>query len=429
MAEMACGSRVLVRSDVLVRSVLQYIFQSFRRGAVDIVIMSRLKPLKPLKPTTDPTYDLLRSENLPLSSFFRPQCIAVVGATDRQGSVGKTVLWNLLSHPFGGTVFPINPKRKSVLGVRAYPTVAEAPDRVDLALVITPAPTVPGIVKQCVEANVESVIVLSAGFKEIGERGIQLEREILDTIKGTATRVIGPNCLGLMHPLTGLNATFASSVAKPGNVGFISQSGALCTAVLDWSLQENVGFSAFVSIGSMLDVNWGDLIEYLGDDPRTHSIVIYMETVGNARRFLSAAREVALTKPIIVIKAGRTAEAAKAAASHTGSLAGSDAVLDAAFTRCGVLRVDSIAQLFNLAEVLSKQVSQFCLEISRKKACLGPEASQGTEIDDHYECWWSRSVGHRSIGFRRRQIGHTVSRDTDCFERCLASSVESWQSH
>ena len=250
--------------------------------------MSRLS--KPLKPTTDPTYDLLRSETAPLSAFFKPQCIAVIGATDRPGSVGKTVLWNLISHPFGGTVFPINPKRKSVLGVRAYPSVKDTPDTVDLALVVTPATTVPKIVKECVEAEIGGVIVLSAGFKEIGEEGIRLENEILDAIRKSETRVIGPNCLGLMNPLTGLNATFASSVAKPGNVGFISQSGALCTAVLDWSLQENVGFSAFVSIGSMLDVNWGDLIYYLGDDPRTHSIVIYMETVGNARRFLSAAQ-------------------------------------------------------------------------------------------------------------------------------------------
>ena len=308
------------------------------------------------KPTTDPTYDLLRSETAPLGAFFRPQCIAVIGATDRPGSVGKTVLWNLIRHPFGGTVFPINPKRKSVLGVRAYPTVKDTPDQVELALIVTPAVTVPKLVKECVDADIRGVIILSAGFKEIGESGIQLEREILEAIRKSETRVIGPNCLGLMNPLTGLNATFASSLAKPGNVGFISQSGALCTAVLDWSLEENVGFSAFVSIGSMLDVNWGDLIYYLGDDPRTHSIVIYMESVGNARRFLSAAREVAMTKPIIVIKAGRTTEAAKAAASHTGSLAGSDAVLDAAFTRCGVMRVNTIAQLFNLAEVLSKQV-------------------------------------------------------------------------
>ena len=168
-------------------------------------------------------------------------------------------------------------------------------------------------------------------------------------------RVIGPNCLGVMRPGLGLNATFATQIARPGTVGFLSQSGALCTAILDWSLRVNVGFSAFVSVGSMLDVGWGDLIDYLGDDPDTKCIVVYMESIGDARSFLSASREVALTKPIIVIKAGRTEAAAKAAASHTGSLAGSDEVLDAAFRRVGVLRVNSISQVFDMAEVLAKQ--------------------------------------------------------------------------
>src|SRR6185295_15364583 len=168
-------------------------------------------------------------------------------------------------------------------------------------------------------------------------------------------RLIGPNGLGVMSPRTGLNATFAAGMARPGNVAFMSQSGALCTAVLDWSLQENVGFSAFASIGSMLDVSWGDLIDHLGRDPHTHSIVLYMESIGDASSFLSAAREVALTKPIIVIKPGRTEGAARAAASHTGSLTGSDEVLEAAFRRCGVLRVQTIAELFYMAEVLAKQ--------------------------------------------------------------------------
>ena len=199
--------------------------------------------------------------------------------------------------------------------------------------------------------------MISAGFKEIGPAGLELERQILMEARRGNMRIIGPNCLGVMSPLTGLNATFAAGIARPGNVGFISQSGALCTAVLDWSLREMVGFSAFVSIGSMLDVGWGDLIYYLGNDPRTRSIVIYMETIGDARGFLSAAREVALNKPIIVIKAGRSEAAAKAAASHTGSLAGSDEVLEAAFRRSGVLRVNSIADLFYMAEVLSKQPS------------------------------------------------------------------------
>lgn len=291
----------------------------------------------------------------PLDAIFRPSNVAVVGATERPDSVGRTLLRNLISHPFGGTIYPINPKHKNVLGIHAYPSIKDVPSQVDLAVIVTPARTVPGVIEECVEAGVKGAIVISAGFKEIGEEGVKLEQEILQKARQAQMRIIGPNCLGVMSPLTGINATFAKGMALPGNVGFISQSGALCTSVLDWSLQDHVGFSAFVSIGSMLDVDWGDLIYYLGDDPRTTSIVMYMESVGNARSFLSAAREVSLTKPIIVIKTGRTQAAAKAAASHTGSLAGSDAVLDAAFRRCGVLRVERIAEIFYMAEVLAKQ--------------------------------------------------------------------------
>jgi acetyltransferase len=304
---------------------------------------------------TDPTHDLLRDAGHPLDPFFSPRNVAVIGATETQGSVGRTLLWNLVSHPFGGTVFPVNPKRPSVLGIKAYASIAAVPEKVDLAVVVTPAATVPGVIGQCVDAGVKAAIVISAGFKEMGEPGVELERQVLAQARRGRMRIIGPNCLGVMNPLTGLNATFAKGMARPGSVGFISQSGALLTAVLDWSFKEQVGFSAFMSIGSMLDVGWGDLIDYLGNDPKTQSIVIYMESIGDSRAFLSAAREVALNKPIIVIKAGRTEAAAKAAASHTGSLTGSDEVLDAAFRRCGVLRVQNIADLFYMAEVLSKQ--------------------------------------------------------------------------
>jgi acetyltransferase len=293
--------------------------------------------------------------NHPLDSLFHPQTVALVGATEKVGSVGRTILRNLVTNPFGGTVYPVNPKRSSVWGIKAYPSIGAIPERVDLAVVVTPAPSIPGIIDECVQANVKSSIVISAGFKELGPEGAKLEQDILVRARKGNIRIIGPNCLGLMNPITGLNATFAGSIARPGNVGLISQSGALCTAILDWSHQHKVGFSAFVSIGSMVDVGWGDLIDYLGDDPKTKSIVLYMETVGDARSFLSAAREVALTKPIIVIKAGRTAAAAKAAASHTGALAGSDEVLRCSFRRTGVLQVDSIEDLFYMAEVLAKQ--------------------------------------------------------------------------
>ncbi len=302
----------------------------------------------------DPSLDIWKARSHPLDPIFLPRSVAVVGATEREGSVGRTVLWNLISHPFGGTVYPVNPKRHQVLGIRAYERLSALPEPVDLAIIAIPAAGVPAVIQECVEAGVRGAIVLSAGFKEIGPEGLELEKAIQEAARGKL-RLIGPNCLGIQNPHTGLNATFAAQMARPGNVGFISQSGALCTSILDWSLRENVGFSAFISLGSMLDVGWGDLIDYLGQDPHTHSIVLYMESVGDARSFLSAAREVALSKPIIVIKAGRTQAAAQAAASHTGSLTGSDAVLDAAFRRCGVLRVDHIEDLFDMAEVLAKQ--------------------------------------------------------------------------
>jgi acetyltransferase len=289
-----------------------------------------------------------------LDAIFRPKNVAVIGATENLGSVGRTIMWNLITNPFGGAVFPINPKRPSVLGVKAYPDIQSVPDQVDLAVLVTPAKAVPSLIKDCVDLGIPGAIIISAGFKEIGPEGAALERQIMEYAEGKM-RIVGPNCLGVMMPYYGLNATFAARMALKGNVGFISQSGALCTSVLDWSFTENVGFSAFISIGSMLDVDWGDLIYYLGDDPNTQSIVIYMEAIGNARSFLSAAREVALSKPIIVIKAGRTEAAAQAAASHTGALTGSDEVLEAAFRRVGVLRVDSMADVFSTVEVLAKQ--------------------------------------------------------------------------
>jgi acetyltransferase len=308
-----------------------------------------------VQPGTDPAHDVLRTERHPLDAVFNPRCVAVVGASEKPGSVGRRVMWALLTSPFGGTVFPVNKERASVLGIKACPSVKEVPEQVDLAVIVTPAVAVPGVISECVEAGVRAAIIISAGFREHSAAGAALEQQILDRIRGTQLRVLGPNCMGVMNPLTGLNATFSQVIARSGSVAFVSQSGALCTAILDWSLRELVGFSAFVSVGSMLDVGWGDLIDYLGNDPRTQSIVIYMETIGDARAFMSAAREVSFTKPIIVIKAGRSEEAAQAAASHTGALTGSDEVLDAAFRRTGVLRVNSIADIFYMSEVLSKQ--------------------------------------------------------------------------
>lgn len=307
----------------------------------------------PVKVT--PTSVFRYKQRHPLNAIFEPTSIAVIGATEKPGSVGRTVLWNLISHPFGGTVFPVNQKRAGVLGIKAYPRLSALPERVDLAVIATPASTVPGIISECVEAGVKGAIILSAGFKETGAAGVAMEQQILEQARQGKLRIIGPNCLGVMNPLAGLNATFASTMARPGHVAFLSQSGALCTAVLDWSLQEQVGFSAFVSLGSMADVGWGDLIEYLGSDQQTTSIVLYLETIGDARSFLSAAREVARTKPIIVLKAGQTLAAAQAATSHTGALTGSHEVFEAACQRSGVLLVNRIDEMFSLAEALARQ--------------------------------------------------------------------------
>jgi acetyltransferase len=284
----------------------------------------------------------------PLEVFFSPTSVAVIGATERPGTIGRRVMWNLLTNPFGGTVFPVDAAAAPVLGVKSYPSVAAIGEQVDLAVIATPGAEILGAVRECAAAGVRGAIVTRAGSPEH-------EQEVLRIARDAHLRLLGPDSLGMMCPHTGLDATFAGAMARKGDVAFLSQSGALQTAILDWSLQANIGFSAFASVGSMLDVGWGDLIDYLGQDGRTRSILIYMESVGDARAFLSAAREVALQKPIIVLKGGRTGPAARAAASHSGRLAGSDAVLTAAFRRTGVLRVDSIADLFFMADTLTKQ--------------------------------------------------------------------------
>jgi acetyltransferase len=289
-----------------------------------------------------------------LDRIFAPKTVAVIGATERPGSVGRTLMANLLATSFGGEIYPINPKHPAIMGHKAYPNIGSVPVKVDLAVIVTPAETVPGIIQECVDAGVSSAIIISAGFKETGAAGIDLEERILTAARGHM-RIIGPNCLGVMSPWTGLNATFAHGMALKGNIAFISQSGALCTAVLDWSLHQKIGFSAFVSIGSMIDVNWGDLLDYFNSDPATKSILLYMESIGDPHAFLSAAQKTTLKKPVVLLKAGRTEESAHAAVSHTGALAGSDEVFSAAMRCAGVMRVESIGDLFNLASVLSQQ--------------------------------------------------------------------------
>jgi acetyltransferase len=295
------------------------------------------------------------SDRSPLACFFSPASLALIGATDREGSVGRSIVNNLLAGTYKGKVYAVNPHRAELFGQDCYATIGAVPEAIDLVVIVTPAPTVPGIIAECVKAKARAVVVISAGFKEKGSEGAALEQQIQSELNRGATRLVGPNCLGVMNPWIGLNATFAQDIVRPGNVAFLSQSGALLTAILDWSLLEQVGFSAIVSTGSMLDVGWGDLLSFFGEDSKTESILLYMESIGDARAFLSAAREVAFSKPIIVIKAGRTEAASRAAASHTGAMTGSDEVYDAAFRRCGVLRVQSIADIFHMAEVLGKQ--------------------------------------------------------------------------
>jgi len=292
---------------------------------------------------------------LNLDKIFNPKTVAIVGASDEEGTVGYALLKNFKELGFEGKVYPVNIKKSEVLGLQAYPSVEQIPEPVDLAIIATPARTVPGIVEQCGKFGIKGLIIISAGFKEIGEEGRALEQKITELKKEYDLRIIGPNCLGVIRPSVKMNATFISKTPKPGNIAFISQSGALGSAILDYALHENIGFSNFVSIGSMMDVDFGDLIDYFGTDPKTRSILMYIEGLTDARKFMSAAKHFARTKPIILVKAGKFAESAKAAASHTGSLTGEDNIYDAAFKRAGVVRVDEIADLFNAAEVLGMQ--------------------------------------------------------------------------
>lgn len=290
-----------------------------------------------------------------LDRMFNPSVVALIGATDREGSVGLALLQNLLQSNIDRTVFPVNPNRESVLGLKCYPSVRVVPDHVDLAVIATPAKTVPQIVEECGEVGVEGVVIVSAGFRETGEEGRKLEYEVKKLKNEYGLRVLGPNCLGFIRPPIGLNATFLLKNPERGQIAFISQSGALGSAILDWAVSAHVGFSMFVSLGSMIDLDFGDLIDFLGRDPYTRSILLYMEGVGEARKFMSAARGFARNKPIIVMKVGKYPAGARAAQSHTGSMAGSYEVYRAAFRRVGVVRVDEINDLFNCASVLDSR--------------------------------------------------------------------------
>jgi acetyltransferase len=292
---------------------------------------------------------------LNLDKIFNPKNVAIIGASDVEGSVGYAIVKNFTQQGYKGKVYFVNMRKPEILGAKTYSSVMEVPEPVDLAMIATPAKTVPYVVEECGRAGVKGVIIISAGFKETGPEGKALEKKTLEVAKKYGVRVIGPNCIGIIRPRINLNATFVDKMPKPGNIAFLSQSGALGSAILDWAIHENIGFSNFVSVGSMIDVDFGDLIDFFGTDPKTKSILMYVEGITEARKFMSAARHFARTKPIIVVKSGRFAESAKAAASHTGSLSGEDDIYDAAFKRAGIVRVAEIEDLFNAAEVLGTQ--------------------------------------------------------------------------
>jgi acetyltransferase len=290
-----------------------------------------------------------------LEALFRPASVAVIGASDREGSVGALVMRNMKAAGFTGPLWPVNPKRASVAGMKCWPSVDALPAAPELAVICTPAPTVPKLIEQLGAKGTRGVVVLTAGLREpVRGGGRTLEQQMLDAARPYLLRILGPNCVGLLVPGLGLNASFAQAGAQPGRLAFVSQSGALATALLDWSNARNIGFSHFISMGDSADVDFGDVLDYLGSDPGTRAILMYMESASSARKFMSAARAAARNKPVLVVKAGRAPEGAKAAASHTGALAGSDDVIDTAFRRAGMLRVNTLADLFDAAETLAR---------------------------------------------------------------------------
>ena len=293
-----------------------------------------------------------------LQQMFAPHSVALVGASEREGSVGATVLRNLLAGGFKGAIYPVNPKYASLAGREAYASVADLPEAPSLAVICTPAATVPGIVKALGERGTRAAIVLSAGLNAPVGDGRSIKQAALDAARPFTLRLLGPNCVGLLVPALGLNASFAHTAALPGKIAFVSQSGALVTAVLDWANARGIGFSRFISLGDSADVDFGDVLDYLAGDPATSAILLYIEDVHHARKFMSAARAAARSKPTIVLKAGRMPEGAKAAASHTGAMAGADDVYDAAIRRAGMLRVLTTEDLFGAVETLARAKPQ-----------------------------------------------------------------------
>jgi len=291
-----------------------------------------------------------------LSPLFEPAAVAVIGASEEPGSVGEVLVQNILAAGYAGELFAVNPRHETVHGIRCYPNIADVPRRVDLAVIATPAATVPDVIAQCGSAGVHAAVVITAGFSETGAAGAKLERALLESARRNRLRVLGPSCLGLMRPALGLNATFAQESALPGSLGLVSQSGAVCTAMLDWARPNGLGFSSVISLGGSTDLDFGEIVDYLVTDPKTEHILLYVEGVRNARRFVSGLRAAARVKPVIVMKVGRHPVGSRAASSHTGAIVGMDDVFDAVVKRAGVIRVGSVGQLVAAAQALAARV-------------------------------------------------------------------------
>ena len=287
-----------------------------------------------------------------LKPLFSPKSVAVFGASDRIDSVGQIVFQNMLQSGYQGALYPINPGHPEVQGCKAYSSISQVIEPVELAVIATPPQSVPDIIEECGKHKVKAAVIITAGFGEAGDTGKALERAVLDNARRYGIRLIGPNCLGVMRPDIGLNATFNKGNANIGNLAFVSQSGTLCTAILDWAKSNDVGFSSVVSMGSSVDLDFGEILDYLVSDVKTQNILLYIEGIRNSRSFMSSIRAASRMKPVILVKVGRHAAASKAAMSHTASLVGSDDAFDAAVRRAGVVRVKSVTQLFSAAKAL-----------------------------------------------------------------------------
>jgi len=294
-----------------------------------------------------------------LEKVFNPRSVAVVGASDREGSVGNQVLRNIIEGGFAGEIFPVNPKRETVMGKPAFASIRQIDHRVDLAVIAIPAPGIAEVVQQCGENGVGAAVIISAGFGEVGEQGQALQTQIVDIARTYHVPLIGPNCLGVIRPGVGLNATFARSQVQDGEVALVAQSGAICTALLDWGASRGFGFSTVASLGATADVGFGEVLDYLAVDQKTRSILLYIEGISHARSFISGLRVAARLKPVIVVKSGRSETGSRAAVSHTGALVGGDEVFDAALRRAGAVRVTTISQLFTAAQTLASGVRAY----------------------------------------------------------------------